>query len=348
MNQWAFDAQLRREVPRAILLYGDNPFLVNYYGETVVRLLNLGSEEKNSFYFSEYNFNSVREILSQGSLFGGCSFVRLKINKTIAKDEIENLLKTLEKNSIARLLVEFYEAPNRRIGEYARESKALAEFFSTESRGAKEEQKKRARAIGAVEVRFFPFTLETGMTMLRNRAKELALDVGDYWLRELLELQNGDVGLAYGELDKFTILGRVPDIKDIEQLSYGLGGVGVDEICEAMIDKRDSLKLAISLDECGVKDMDLISGIEKYFHQLFLFFAHIRIYGRPNDTKDILGYALPKALADKRMALAIRLKEGHFFKIFTLLQEWRADILQGRSEGRGALLALIKIQEILK
>lgn len=327
-----FDTRLAQgTIPRAVLLYGESAFWVGYYGELVLKRLELAPEEKSSFYFGEYEANAVRGILAQASLFGDRSVVRLKLDKRPGKKEIDSFIAALEKNPNAFLVVEFYRAENRGAGEYSQDCKALAASF---------------RGKEAVEVRFFAPTQGEALGVLRNRAKELGLEVQERWLLALLSMQNGDLGLAYNELEKFTLLGKNPDMKDLERLSFGLGSVSVEELCVALLQRQEAISLACALLEEGVDEMALVGEMERFFYQLFLFYAHIRVYGGV-DSAEILGYKLPKALEETRSSMAIRLKEGQFFKILTILQEWRVQIMQGRGRENGLFSALIKIQAIL-
>ncbi len=332
MYKREFDTLLASgKIPRALFLYGENPFLIGYYGARVVERLSLLPEEKNSFYFGEYEFQALKGILSQSSLFGDRSFVLLRLEKKLLKKEIDALLGALEKNPSAYWLIEFYKAENKSATEYSQDCKAMAGSFKGNERA---------------EVRFFDPNQGESLAILRERALSLGMEVEDRWLLSLWMVQNQELGLAYNELEKFALLGRKPEMRDIERLSYGLGSVSVEELCVALLEKKEALKIALALEEEGIEEMALCGEMERFFYQLFLFYAHIRVHGN-SDSSEILGYKLPKMIEEKKARAAIGLKEAHFFRIFTALQEWREKIMQGRSRGRGLFLALIKIQAIL-
>ncbi|MGP1580747.1 MAG: DNA polymerase III subunit delta [Wolinella sp.] len=333
MYKREFDAILSTgAIPQAVLLYGESSFLIHHYSGEILRIMGIKEEERNAFYFGEYDMGVLRSILGQSSLFGDRSFVQLKIEKKIPKKELDSLLALLPKNPNAYLLVEFYRSQSKSVAEYSQDSRAMAGSF----RGKK-----------CAEVRFFPPTHSEAMSLLRNRAKELVLDVEERWLLALLAMQNQDLALAYNELEKFALLPNPPSMRDLERLSYGLGSVSIEELCEALIARKDALKVALALENEGIEEMAIVTEMERFFYQLFLFYAHIRVHGK-SDSSEILGYKLPKTIEEKKASMAIRLKEGHYFKLLTALQEWRIGILQGRSRGNGLVMTLMKLQAILQ
>ena len=82
MYKSQLDTLLKQSAPRVSFLYGDS-FLVGYYSRKIAHCLK--SEEKTTFYFDEYNANTINALLSQGSLFGSSSLVVLKINHKLSR-----------------------------------------------------------------------------------------------------------------------------------------------------------------------------------------------------------------------------------------------------------------------
>ncbi len=68
---------IKRELPRAVLLFGDD----NFYIDRIIDFYIKRTNSQNSvlkYYFDEYNFDSIKNNLSQSSLFGDTNFIIIK------------------------------------------------------------------------------------------------------------------------------------------------------------------------------------------------------------------------------------------------------------------------------
>ena len=317
---------------RAILLYGEDSFLVGYYGEKIAQEILKKDCEKNSFYFSEFDFNSAMACFSQGSLFGGESLVWIKADKKIPKKQLDLLIAALEKNGSGYLILEFYQAENKSAAEYSLDCKALAGSFKGKN---------------IYEVRFFNLSAGEAFGILREYANGFELKISDFSLRKILEQQNYDLGLSVAELRKYTIFDSEINAENIENLGYSLGSIEYEEILELMFDRKPYLNLLEKFLEQGFEEIPLIAEIQKYFFQLFLFSSHIKLYGNAT-YKEVLGYKLPVNLLEKKKRRAIQIGQERFLKIFCVLNRWHEDSIRGITKGNGFLRTLIKIQAILE
>ncbi|WP_297814270.1 DNA polymerase III subunit delta [uncultured Helicobacter sp.] len=321
---------------RAILLYGEEIFLIGYYGEKIAQSLLAKGCEKNSFYFSEFDFQSALECFSQGSLFGDEALVWIKIDKKIPKKQLDSLINSLLKNGFGYLIIEFYQAENKSISEYMADARAMASSFSPSLAKS-----------GIFEVRFFTPNLNEAMMILKEYAQNLKIQISDFNLRKILELQNFDLGLSIAELKKFAIFDQEINAEIVEGLGFSLGSVKLEEILESLLLKKPYFDKLSHFLEQGFEEVALINEVQKYFFVLFLFSSHIRIYGEAT-SQEVLGYKLPPLLLEQKKHFAILLRESQFESIFYVLNAWREDSLKGANKGNGFLNTLIKIQAILR
>ncbi|PAF54367.1 hypothetical protein BKH42_00155 [Helicobacter sp. 13S00482-2] len=323
------DTLLKKSSPKATLLYGESNFLISYYSAKIAKKIT-DKSNKTTFYYSDYDFRSVMDILGQSSLFSDESLVVLKLDKKLPKKEIDSFLNAISMNANNSLIIEFYRSDSKTSAEYAQDFRTFASAFKGE---------------GVIDVRFFDPNFYDCIALLRERANELNLDIEDRLLGVILNLQNNDLSIAYNELEKFTIFDKPITIEDIHKLSYGLGSVGIDELYNAIFDKKDALSLLWKIQEEGLDDIEILREMERYFYQLFLFFAYIKSNGSPN-AKDILGFAPPQAIVDKLASRAIRIKEEGYQKIFELFRKWRNVSMRGQKNF--SLNVLIKLQVYIR
>lgn len=316
---------------RGVLLCGEDSFLIGHYGERIAKEILKKDCEKNSFYFSEFDFGAALACFSQGSLFGGESLVWIKADKKIPKKQLDSLIEALEKNQSGYLILEFYQAENKSAAEYSLDCRALAGSFKGKN---------------IYEVRFFSPNVSEAFGILREYANGFGLEISDFSLRRLLEQQNYDLGLSIAELRKYTIFDSEINAESIENLGYGLGSVEYEEILELLFDRKPYVGALERFLEQGFEEIPLINEIQKYFFQLFLFSSHIKLYGNAT-SEEVLGYKLPANLLEKKKRCAIQIGQERFLKIFCVLNRWHEDSIRGITKGNGFLRALIKIQAIL-
>lgn len=321
---------------RAIFLYGADMFLISYYGEKIARIFLEQGYEKNSFYFSAFNFESALDCFSQGSLFGDSLLVWIKIDKKIQKKQLDLLLEVLLKNDNRGLIIEFYQAENKTNAEYMSDAKNMVGSFS-----------KALAKEGVFEVRFFAPTFYEAMAILRENAQGLGLKIPDFLLQRIFEQQNLNLGLSVAELQKYSIFTEEITAQMVDNLGYGLGSVELDTILELLLAKKPYLKQLEQFLEQGFEENQLIRAVQKYFFVLFLLTSHIKLYGETN-LEDALGYNPPKAVLENKKRFALSLRESQYEEIFSILNAWHEALLKGENRSNRFLTVLIKIQAILR
>lgn len=334
MYKSQLDSLLKQSAPRASLLYG-NDFFVAHYGKVIAKCLNI--EEKHTFYFDEYDKEHINTLLLQNSLFGANSLIVLKINHKISKADIELFLHSLSNNTHNALIIEYYYNSSKSQADYAKDCKTLAGYFKNPKFEKNE----------LVEVRFFEPTMQECMTLMREKSKALALRADDKILSQILLLQNNDIAISLNELEKFVVYANGKNIEpnDVNLLCDGVASFSIMELCYTLMDKKPFIKMLHNIYEDGTNEMAMIAEIQRFFYQLFLFYAFMRINGKP-DAKQILGYSPPIHIAESLSRYAMKLKENEYIAIFELLSAWRYEVSKGKS--KHSMSVLIKIQEMIR
>lgn len=330
MNRQQLDQFLESSTPRATLLYGESRFWIELYSRKIASKI-AKDENISRFYFGEYQYGQVFDLLCQSSLFGDSSLVILKMEKKLSKKEIQAFLNALERNLSNSLIVEFYRSDTRSLSEYARDFREMAGVFKGKD---------------VIEARFFDPNLNECQRLLLERSQELNLQIEMRNLMFLLNMQNGDIAIALNELEKLTYLNRPIQERDINELCSAIGSVEFDDLFDALLARKDVMKIYARLEEEGLDEMGFLNAISHYFYRLFMFFAYIRSNGKA-DAKEILGYAPPYFVVEKFSREAMSLRERQYKQVFECLIEWRIKIFSKGNKGSSAIVALHKLQAIL-
>lgn len=329
MYRKELDSFLKTSVPRATLLYGESNFFIKYYSNKIATKITAPAN-RTIFYYGEYDFRAVMNILAQSSLFGDESLVILKLDKKLPKKEVDEMLKALIKNIHNSLIIEFYKSESKSNAEYAQDFRVFSATF---------------KGNNVIEARFFTPNFYEAIALLKERAKTLELDIDERLLNTILTLQNNDLDIAYNELEKFTIFQRSITLEDIQKLCYGLGSISIEELFNTLFEKKDFFNIYEKIQEEASDELQILREMERYFYQLFLFFAYIKTYGVPN-AKEILGFSPPQNIVEKLASRAIRIKEKGYKEIFEHFRKWRNASMRG--EKNASLSALIKIQAMIR
>ena len=309
-----------QKVP-AVMLYGESHFLIDYY-------LNFFSSIPDAnvlnLYHDEYDFNTAKAHLSQGSLFGGENLLIIKNEKKVPKKDLDTLLELVQKNPDNFLIYAYYGS----------DTKTSAKAFTKKS--------------GGIEVRMFPPYASEAKNMLLQEAQRQEVQLDSYAASHLIDSQNGDLSLAFNELGKLKILGRPVSSKDIDALVYGVGEVKMDQFINHLLAKKDFKGELQRILESGEDEIRIITAISSFMTQLYLFYAHIKINGMA-DSRAILGYKLPKNIEQDRAQQSIKFKQHQYDAILNLLLENELKMKSSGALDKNALLlaTLIKLQSYI-
>ncbi len=152
MYQREFDQQLRESFPKAVLLYGDNDYLIEHYISLYKEKLD-AKEGALVLYFDEWNFEQAKSYLSQTSLFGGTNLLIVKYDKKIPKKELDQLIELTNKNTDNYFLF-IYNGEQKN-------AKSITTAFTPKK--------------AAAWVRFFEPNIREGTTLLQQKAQKIPL-----------------------------------------------------------------------------------------------------------------------------------------------------------------------------
>ena len=305
---------------KSYLFWGEEPYHIEQYTKSIADTIG-DSQNRLVQYFDEYDFEQAKNYLSQSSLFGDTNLLIIKHDKALSKKELQSLLQICTKNANSYLIFALL----------SNDGKKIASLFSEK--------------LQAVHVRFFKATPYEAKSELRNRAKELHIDIDDFTLDHLLATLDNNLSFAVQELKKLSLLKEKIGPKEIDAHVYALNPLKLEQLYKALIQKEPIELLFQKIMEEEQNEMKVLLGFENFLQQLFLFYAHIRLFGR-SDSKEILGYKLPKYIEEERIRLAIRIK--NYPDIFLLVQECELKLKTESNIDKEALLFsyLIKIQAL--
>jgi len=319
------DHQLQKGLPHALLLYGDNDYYIDHYIDHYIDRLD-AREDMLLLYYDEWNFAQAKAYLSQSSLFGGVNILIIRHNKKIPKKELDSLVKYA----------------NMKPDNY------IVFGFDGEAKDAKSMQSSFSEKNGAIWVRFFESNIRDGVDILQKKAHNIGLDIDHYALQHLILMLNNNLSLCSNELDKLAILGTKITSKDIDKLVYSTAPLAIDQFLSTLFEKKPIAEMIGTLLDLGEDEASLMRSTQRFVNEIFLFNAYIKLYGTP-DSKEILGYKLPKQIEDKKAQLAMRIRPASLLNITEFLLNRELEMKKSNSIGREALLysTFIEMQRYL-
>jgi DNA polymerase-3 subunit delta len=325
MYQREFDQKLRQSLPKAVLFYGENDYMVDYYIEMYVKKTD-AKDSMLSLYHDEWNFEQAKNFLSQTSLFGGTNLVVVKYEKKIPKKELDVLVALANKNPDNYFIYGYAGA--------GKDAKSMQAAFTDKK--------------GGVWVRFFEPNIREGIAVLQQKAQKIQLDIDHYALQHLMLILNNNLALCANELDKLAILGTKVTGKDIDRLVYSTAPLATEQLLIDLFNKKPITDTITKLLEIGEDEAAILRATQYFVNQIFLFHAYIKLNGHV-DSAAILGYKLPKPIEEQKAQLALKVKSASLLKIFEHLLESELAIKKAPNTQKEVLLysMLIKLQGYL-
>lgn len=325
MYQREFDQKLKEALPKAVLFYGENDYLADFYIDAYIQKTD-AKESMLSLYHDEWDFEQAKNFLSQTSLFGGTNLLVVKHDKKIPKKELDTLIELANKNNDNYFLYVY--------GGTANDAKSIQTAFSDKK--------------GGVWVRFFETNIREGIVVLQQKAQKIRLDIDHYALQHLMLVLNNNLALCANELDKLAILDMKVTSKDIDRLVYSASPLATEHLLIDLFNKKPITATIGKLLELGEDEASLLRSTQYFVNQIFLFHAYIKLHGHV-DSAAILGYKLPKPVEDQKAQLALRVKSAALLKIFEHLLESEIIMKKAPSMQKEVLLygIFIKLQGYL-
>ena len=323
MYKREFENLLKKSLPRATLLYGEEYFL-SLFMKFYKQKLEI-SDGALSLYYDEYDFAQARGYLSQSSLFGGTNLLIVRSSKALPKKELDILVDLTAKNSSNYFLL----------------------LFDGEAKDAKKMHKSFEK--GGVWVRFFPPNHREIEEIARAKVAELGLEIGQESIYYLLNTLEYNLPLILKELEKLHSHNRPINKKDIELFTSSISSSTIDNLISEIFQKKDLIKTLSNLLELGSSEYDILRGVQIFVNQIFLFHSYIKSYGRPPSSKEVLGYALPKHLQEQRISIAMRIKTSTLTQVYQHLIKSEIRLKKSKPQNRETLLfgSLIGLQRLL-
>ncbi|EDZ63860.1 DNA polymerase III, subunit delta [Sulfurimonas gotlandica GD1] len=306
-------------ISNSFVFFGESSFLIDTYTK---KLSNIEDASALTFYYDEYDFKSAKAHLSQASLFGGQNVLVIKSEKKVPKKELDDLIDLCEKNQDNFFIYAYYGSDH----------KTYSKAFSKNN---------------TMSVRFFSPNHHESINIIADVVKEKNVNMDKYSIAHLLNIHNGDVALAYNEIEKFRVYDKVITTKDIEHLVSGLGEISMDDLLKKILSKKDFTKDLINILEHGEDEIRVATALTAYLTQLYMFNIYIRVNGAPN-ALEILGYPAPKFVVDEKAALSLKFKPNTYYKLHELLLESELKMKSAGVDKSAILLStLIRVQKLL-
>ena len=310
-----------KTVSNSFVFFGESTFLIDMYTKMMTQI-----EDANllTYYYDEYNFNSAKAHLSQGSLFGDRNILVVKSEKKIPKKELDILLDYCEKNSDNIFVYAYYGSDQK--------------TYNNKKTFAKKK---------TMSVRFFHPKDYEAQNIVALVAREKQVNIDKFTISHLLSIHNGDVALSCNEIDKFRVYDREITTKDVANLVYGLSEVNLDDFIKKILTKKEFTEDLKNILEHGEDEIRVITAITAYITQLYMFNIYIRVNGAPN-ALEILGYPAPRFVVDEKAALALKFKPYTYSKLHELLLESELKMKSSNIDKHAILLSsLIRVQKLL-
>ena len=310
-----------QSVSNSFVFFGESSFLIDMYTKMMTTI-----DDANilNYYHDEYDFNSAKAHLSQGSLFGDRNILVIKSEKKVPKKDLDILIDFCEKNPDNVFVYAYYGSDHKTYNN-----------------------KKAFAKAATMSVRFFHPKDFEAQNIVAGVARERQVNIDKYTISHLLSIHNGDVALSCNEIDKFRVYDREITTKDVENLVYGLSEVNLDDFIKKILAKKEFTKDLQNILEHGEDEIRVVTAITSYITQLYMFNIYIRVNGAPN-ALEILGYPAPKFVVDEKAAIALKYKPNTYSKLHELLLDSELK-MKSSNVDKGAILlsTLIRVQKLL-
>jgi len=317
-----FDKHIQnKSISNSFIFFGESTFLIDMYTKM---LTNIEDANILNYYHDEYDFNSAKAHLSQGSLFGDRNILIIKSEKKVPKKELDTLLTLCDKNPDNIFVYAYYGSDHKTYNN-----------------------KKAFAKTNAMSVRFFHPKEYEAQNIVFQLAQEKNVNIDKFTISHLLKIHNGDVALASNEIDKFRVFDRAITTKDVDTLVYGLASINLDDFIKKLLEKKDFRPDLLNILEHGEDEIRIISAITTYLTQLYMFNIYIRINGAPN-ALEILGYKAPSFIVEQKASAAIKIKPQTYLKLHELLLNSELQMKSSNVDKSAILLSsLIRLQKLL-
>lgn len=310
----------------AYMFYGQSEYLIEKYANMVAKIVAAG-DEIEKIYFDDFDFKYCKDKLLQSSLFASKNILLIKLNKKLDKKETSALIDACNTNPDSKVIFAC-------MGDT--DFKAMGGYFTPKT--------------NSVSVRMFTPYPQEAIYILEQEAKSLGLKYEISALNHLYFMHRNDLNLCVNDLKKLAILNEESiSSKLIEIHCFGIGTVSLEDFLFNLVSGQAIKKDLHFLLEEGMNEINLVTQINAFVHQLFMISSYARTIGTP-DAKEILGYVPPSYIWEKKSRLAINIKPEKFLELFDFLGKLELDLKSSKIPDHNAYIqaSLRKFSEKLR
>lgn len=289
MYRSEFESQLRNNHKyKSVLFFGLCVYSCEYFANKLVSLIG-NKDDVKTVYFDEYDFDEAKNFLAQSSLFSDLNILLIKTTDKIDAKELKVLIEMTTKIESSYLIVNLY--PNNDDVKYSKISSSMQNQFLK----AKDK---------ATFVRFFKPNLRESMDFISSKANDIGVTISNQLVKELYLNNSENLELSIADLSKLKLYQEEITSAHLEEIKLQTSEISIDDFMYKILEKKDIFKDYKYLCLHGMKEIEFISRFANFVQSLVLFNIYIRENGNFN-SKDILGYKLPKQIEEKRAKVSI-------------------------------------------
>jgi DNA polymerase-3 subunit delta len=290
----------------AYMFYGQSSYLIEHYAAMVANLHADSPDEIEKIYFDEFDLNSIKDKLLQSSLFSSNNIVLVKTDKKLNKKDTTALIEACNTNPDSVIIFAC-------MGDS--DFKTMGGYFTNKT--------------NSVSIRFFTPYESEAIFMLKQKAQELNLNIDHSALTHLYFMHNSDLSFCMSDMEKLSILNEQITSKTVDYHCFGMGAVSIEDFLNKLLQGQSIKKdLYLLLDE-GINEIQLINRITDFVYQLMMIRSYMQINGTFN-SRDVLGYSLPKNIETERVRLAQRYNIQKYLLMLEFLQDIELDLKSGK------------------
>jgi len=315
MYKKEFDGLLRAKKEFcAYMFFGQSDYLIEKYANLVATSVADG-EEIEKIYFDDFDFKYAKDKLLQSSLFASKNVLLIKLAKKLNKNDTTQLIEACNTNPDSTVIFACMGD-----GDF----KTMGSYFTNKN--------------NSVSVRMFTPYPSEAIQILESEARSLGLRYEVSALNHLFFMHRNDLNLSVNDLKKLAILDEESiSSKLVEIHCFGIGSVSLEDflfnLLNGQLVKRD---LHFLLEE-GMNEINLLTQIAAFVHQLFMISSYSRTIGTPN-AREILGYVPPQNIWEKKTQLAIKIKPELFLELFNFLNDLELDLKSSKIPDHNAYI----------
>ncbi|NPA11828.1 MAG: hypothetical protein GXO62_06265 [Epsilonproteobacteria bacterium] len=265
-----------KELPRYLLLYGDEFYLKMYEEKLLKRFENANVLK---LYYDEYDYEAAKRHLSEISLFGGENVLIIKHNK---------IPQNIEK-----------------LKDYAKNGYLF--FFYTGD--------KKPAVFGKNFVRFFAPNLKEVVLYIQELEKKYNITLTKE--ARLFLAKTTEALFLEKEIEKLSLYDSEMGLEDVRKLVFLYKEESFEDLIVDILEGREFFdKLQNFLEITDFRR--IIPAFIRYVRELIEYRLYIKTTGA-NTLDGYLGYRLPKDIEQKRIYLAVSIKENLLFELLKKL-----------------------------